>query len=88
MISYPFPALNDVQQPDQLISELRFKEHLSQTIDQLRETQRLVEQELAEAETALEREETVLEECKQIKTVLTRKLEEVREPGAKERLSR
>lgn len=88
MISYPFSALNDVQQPDQLISELRFKEHLSQTIDQLRETQRLVEQELAEAETALEREETVLEECKQIKTVLTRKLEEVREPGAKERLSR
>ncbi|KAI8374115.1 centromere protein Cenp-K [Radiomyces spectabilis] len=74
--------VNVISRPsDQTIVELQFKESLFRSTDQLHQALAFIEAELKESVETLQRETAVLKECKEIRSVLTDKLDRVRNGG-------
>ncbi|KAI8137353.1 centromere-associated protein K-domain-containing protein [Fennellomyces sp. T-0311] len=77
--------MNDVDRPsNETIVELQFKEKLSRTVQQLHEALKWIDLELTEAEETKEKEMNVLRDYEEVTEVLSKRLEQARDQGARE----
>ncbi|KAL0087827.1 hypothetical protein J3Q64DRAFT_1697610 [Phycomyces blakesleeanus] len=72
--------------PEEDVLNLQLKEQLEKTVNQLKVAVDHIKNELKRARSALSSENTILEECKTIKTGFAKKLAEAQESGNSQRL--
>ncbi|KAG0187082.1 hypothetical protein DFQ28_006902 [Apophysomyces sp. BC1034] len=74
--------LHQIARPDEEdVLEIQFKDQLYKSVAQFRKALEYIREEFRDATEALTREETVLAECSDIKTVLSRRVDEARQQG-------
>ncbi|KAG0167404.1 hypothetical protein DFQ30_006107 [Apophysomyces sp. BC1015] len=75
-------SVHQIARPDEEdVLEIQFKDQLYKSVAQFRKALEYIREEFRDATEALTREETVLAECSDIKTVLSRRVDEARQQG-------